>query len=139
MVDRRFQELCRDALAALIGRDDEADDRADVRGAVARDAFELSLGRRVAPADDTTQAIRDEPVRPRGAQELATRRAILLLGPGLVVVDDALHAEAFGPVRVVGVRDQVEVVHDRVVLVGRDWSDRNFAHTTSLSHRPDQK
>ncbi len=34
----------------------------------------------------------------------------------------------FDPVRVIGVRDPVEVVHHRIVLVGTDRPDREVAH-----------
>lgn len=65
MVDRGVKELRRDPLPALIRCDDEADDRADVRGAIARDVDQLRLRRGMAPPDDTPKAIRDEPVRLR--------------------------------------------------------------------------
>src|SRR5438552_3440146 len=134
MLDRRLKELRGDALAALIGSDDEAHDRANITGGFARDALELRLRRGVAPANDATEAVCDEAVRFRGAQELAARRAVLLLGPRWVVIDEPLHAEAPRPVGVVRVRDHVEVVHDRVVLFGADRTDRDFAHIGSLSH-----
>src|SRR5256885_9675304 len=51
----------------------------------------------------------------RRKDQLAARRAVLRFGSRLVVIDQALHAEASRPVRVVRVRDHVEVVHDRVV------------------------
>src|SRR5436305_672656 len=88
---------------------------------------------------DASDQLGDGAVRFGGPQELAARGAVLLLAPGRVVIDEALHAETPGPVRVVRVRDHVEVVYDRVVLVGRDGPNRDVAHATSLSHRRDQK
>src|SRR5207247_7799607 len=134
MLDRRIKELRGDALAALIGSDDEAHDRPDVARGFARDALELRLRRGVAPANDATEAVCDEAVRFRGAQELAARGAVLLLGARWVVIDEPLHTEATRPVGVVRIRDHVEVVHDRVVLFGADRTDRNLAHVRSLSH-----
>src|SRR5207249_12281537 len=94
MLDRRIKQLRSDALAALIGSNDEAHDRADIARGFARNAFELRLRRGVAPANDATEAVCDEAVRFRGAKELAARRAVLLLGARWVIVDEPLHAEA---------------------------------------------
>src|SRR5437763_16202783 len=139
VLDRRFKQLRRDALPALIGRDDEAHDRADVARGLAGDALELRLRRGMAPADYSTNAVGDQADRLGGAQELAARGAVLLLGPGRVVVDEAIHAETPGPVGVVRVRDHVEVVHDSVMLIWRDRTDRDFAHIRSLSHQLREK
>src|SRR2546428_4317524 len=98
MLDGRFEQLRRDALTALVGSNDKADDRADVHGTVAWDTFELGLRRGVAPAHDATKAVRDQAVCFGGAQELAAGRAILLLSPRWVVVHEPLHAEAPRPV-----------------------------------------
>src|SRR5438094_682171 len=57
MLDRRIKELRSDALAALIGSNDEAHDRADIARGFARNAFELRLRRGVAPANDATEAV----------------------------------------------------------------------------------
>src|SRR5438067_3478565 len=134
MLDRRIKQLRSDALAALIGSNDEAHDRADIARGFARNAFELRLRRGVAPANDATEAVCDEAVRFRGAQELAARRAVLLLGARWVIVDEPLHAEAPRPVRVVRIRDHVEVEHHRVLLFLRDRTDRNAAPPRHLSH-----
>src|SRR3984893_4482267 len=104
MVDRRIEQLCRDALAALIGSDDEAHDRANVRRAIPRDALELGLWRRMAPPDAAPGAIGNEAVVFRGEEELAARRAVLRLRPMLVVIDETLHKKTARPVRVVRVR-----------------------------------
>ena len=67
-------------------------------------------------------------------KKLAARRPVLRFRALFVVLDELFHAEALRPVRVVRVRDHVEVMHDRVVLVRRDRPDRDFAHRPSLPH-----
>src|SRR5258705_5148406 len=134
MVERRVQELRRDPLWPLVRCDDETDDRADVRVSIARDRDELGFRRGVAPAHDAPQAIRDKPVGFRGFDQVASKGAVLLLRSRLVVVDDPFAAKTFRPVRVVCVRDHVEVVHDGVVLVGRNRPDGDFAHRPRLPH-----
>src|SRR5437773_11392944 len=62
VLERCVQELRRDSLSALVGCHDKADDRADVREAIARNGNELWLRCCVAPTDDTTEAIGGEPV-----------------------------------------------------------------------------
>src|SRR5712691_9093080 len=101
MLERRIEQPRRDPLPPLIRGDDEADDRAQVARALARDALELRFGRRVAPPDDAPEAISDEAVRFGRADELTARRAVLCLRPVFVVIDEPFHAEAFRPVRVV--------------------------------------
>src|SRR2546423_12746252 len=100
MVDRRFEQLGRDSLAALIGSDDKANDRADVARGLTGNAFELRLRSRVAPAHDATEAVGNEPVCLGGPEEPAARGPILLLGPGRVVIDRALPGGTGRPGRV---------------------------------------
>src|SRR5438093_273959 len=105
MVDRRVEELRRDPLPPLIGRDDEAHDRADVARGLAGNALELRLRGGMAPAHEATEAVGDEAVRFGGSQELAARGAVLLLGPLLVIIDESFHTKAARPVRVIRVGD----------------------------------
>jgi hypothetical protein len=99
MRESRIEELCRDPLPPLIRSDDKAHDGADVRCALARDAPDLRLRRRVAPADDAAEPVCDEAGRFGRADELAARRAILFPGPLLVVLNNASmqkHFDQFG-------------------------------------------
>src|SRR5438477_7622017 len=125
MSNRGLEQLRGDALAALVRRDDEAHDRADIARRLPGNALELRLRGGVTPADDATEAVGDEAVRLGGPQELAARGAVLLLGPGLVIVDKPLHTEATRPVGVVRIRYHVELVHHRAVLLWRNRAHRD--------------
>ena len=134
MLERVVEQLRRDPLPTLIRRDHEADNRAGRRVRGPGHAPKLVLGRRVAPANNAAQPVRDHAVGLRGADELTPECAVLFLGPTVVVVHQSLAAVASRPVRVVRVRDQIEVVHDGVVLIGTDGPDRDVAHRPSLPH-----
>ena len=100
---------------------------------VAVDVHELGFRCGVTPADDPSQASRDESVRFGRAEQLAASGAILGLAPLLEVGIQALHAVAVGPRRIVGVGHEIEVMQHFVVELGRDASDVEARNR----HRPE--